>query len=561
MAKLIKEEVSDVSFLTEMNNGKKEHYITGIFMQAEQKNKNGRVYPMHILRNEVDRYNREYIMKNRAFGELGHPECFHDKTELLTVANGWKLIKDVSVGEEVYTLNSDTNKVEIQKVTKVTNEPYSGELVSFSGRGLKTKVTPNHRFIVNTRGKLEFVTAQEALDNNLSHSFIVKNHEEYSTSDEQISIGNWKIDREVFYSFLAIYLSEGSTSHRKGRNESYLIQISQNIGSKAEKIQEILDALPFKFTKRIRSNGKSIVWICHDLSVAQELNLLGKSWEKFIPKKYLTAMTYKDATIFLEYYVLGDGRGTIKTKNVKCDVFSVSEKLIDDITQVALIAGIATRKYFKDDFKDYTFAGRTIKAENKRPIYFCQLLTTKGTYLDKRFISIEKEHYEGTVHCITVPNGTFYARDEGYTFWTGNSPTINLDRVSHMITSLTQHGNNYEGKAKILGTPNGKIVESLLLGGANLGVSTRGVGSLKPQNGYQLVQDDFHLSTAADIVADPSAPDAWVTGIMEGTEWVLTNTGWKAVQYENARKQIKEASQQDIERVALVLWTDYISKL
>jgi hypothetical protein len=142
-----------------------------------------------------------------------------------------------------------------------------------------------------------------------------------------------------------------------------------------------------------------------------------------------------------------------------------------------------------------------------------------------------------------------------------DGPTVNLDRVSHMITSLTQNGNDFEGKAKILNTPNGNIVQSLLAGGANLGVSTRGVGSLKPQGGFQLVQDDFHLATAADIVADPSAPDAWVSGIMESTEWVLTNAGWKPMQYEKARKMIKEATKSEIEDVALKLWTNYISKL
>jgi hypothetical protein len=561
MAKLIKEEVSEVNFLTEMNNGKKEHYITGVFMQAEQKNKNGRVYPMHILQNEVDRYNRDYIKKNRAFGELGHPECFHDKTELLTVNGGWKLIKDVSVGEEVYTLNPNTNRVEVQKVINVTNEPFSGELISFNGRGFKTKVTPNHRFIVNTRGKLQFVTAQEALDNNLSHSFIVKTHNETDYSEDAIRIGDFEIDREVFFPFLAIYLSEGWTTHRKGRDQSYVIKIAQNVGPKADKFQDILDKLPFNFSKNFRREGKAIVWSCNNIDLAKELFPIGKSWEKYIPRKYLDSMTFKDATLFIEYYVLGDGRGSLKTKNTKCDVFSVSEKLIDDITQVALIAGIATRKYSKSDFKDYTFAGRTIEAKNKRPIYFCQLLNTKGTYLDKRFMSIDKEQYEGTIHCITVDNGTFYARDEGYTFWTGNSPTINLDRVSHMITSLSPEGTNFIGKAKILDTPNGKIVKSLLDGGANLGVSTRGVGSLKPQSGVQLVQDDFHLATAADIVADPSAPDAWVTGIMESADWVLTNAGWKPIQYEKARTMLKEASKSEIEDVALKLWTNYISKL
>jgi hypothetical protein len=142
-----------------------------------------------------------------------------------------------------------------------------------------------------------------------------------------------------------------------------------------------------------------------------------------------------------------------------------------------------------------------------------------------------------------------------------DSPTINLDRVSHMITKLYPDGNNFIGKAKIMDTPNGKIVKSLLDGGASLGVSTRGVGSLKPSNGYQLVQDDFHLATAADIVADPSAPNAFVQGIMENAEWILTETGWKEVQFEAARREIKQASKNDIEAVALRLFENFISKL
>ena len=142
-----------------------------------------------------------------------------------------------------------------------------------------------------------------------------------------------------------------------------------------------------------------------------------------------------------------------------------------------------------------------------------------------------------------------------------DSPQINLDRVSHMITSLKADGNNFVGKAKILDTPNGKIVKSLLDGGASLGVSTRGVGSLKPANGFQLVQDDFHLATAADIVADPSAPEAFVRGIMEDAEWVLTNKGWKAVHHDTAKKLIREASRDEIESVALKVFHNFLSKL
>ena len=143
-----------------------------------------------------------------------------------------------------------------------------------------------------------------------------------------------------------------------------------------------------------------------------------------------------------------------------------------------------------------------------------------------------------------------------------DNPSINLDRVSHMITKLFPDGNNFIGRAKIVDTPMGNIVKGLLDGGACLGVSTRGVGSLKPHNGYQLVQDDFKLATAADIVADPSAPDAFVKGIMEGVEWFYDNGKWKMAEMsEDYRRQMKTFSKNEIESVALKLLENYISKL
>jgi hypothetical protein len=141
-----------------------------------------------------------------------------------------------------------------------------------------------------------------------------------------------------------------------------------------------------------------------------------------------------------------------------------------------------------------------------------------------------------------------------------DTPSINLDRVSHMITSLKPDGTNFIGRAKILDTPMGNIVKGLLDGGVTIGVSTRGVGSLKPHNGYQLVQDDFKLATAADIVADPSAPDAFVQGIMEGKEWIFENGKWKEADYDHAYKAVKTASKNEIEAVALKLFENYFSK-
>ena len=139
-----------------------------------------------------------------------------------------------------------------------------------------------------------------------------------------------------------------------------------------------------------------------------------------------------------------------------------------------------------------------------------------------------------------------------------SGPQINLDRVSHLITELRRDGNNFVGKAKITDTPMGQIARGLLLSGAKLGVSSRGMGSLKNVNGVNIVQNDFHLATAADIVADPSAPGAFVQGIMEGKEWMLVDGVWTEVQYEQARRMIQEASSKDIEKVSLKIFENFI---
>lgn len=141
-----------------------------------------------------------------------------------------------------------------------------------------------------------------------------------------------------------------------------------------------------------------------------------------------------------------------------------------------------------------------------------------------------------------------------------DSPTINLDRVSHMITELKQEGNNFKGKAKILNTPKGQIVQDLLKSGVTLGVSTRGVGSLKPANGFQLVGEDFFLSTI-DIVSDPSAPEAFVQGIMEGKNWMLNEGAWSEFDREKAQRMLREASRKDFEEKAIKVFQDFISKL
>jgi len=144
-----------------------------------------------------------------------------------------------------------------------------------------------------------------------------------------------------------------------------------------------------------------------------------------------------------------------------------------------------------------------------------------------------------------------------------DGPTVNLDRVSHKIISLKENGSNFIGKAKILSTPMGKIAESLLSEGVKLGVSSRGIGSLKQNNeGVNIVADDFMLATAADIVADPSAPDAFVEGIMEGKEWVWEGSILREKKVASLQNRVEQLTiSRELEEKKIELFNDFLANL
>lgn len=142
-----------------------------------------------------------------------------------------------------------------------------------------------------------------------------------------------------------------------------------------------------------------------------------------------------------------------------------------------------------------------------------------------------------------------------------NGPSINLDRVCIKITELKENGNDFIGKALVLETPMGQIVRNLIDGGVQVGVSTRGLGSVKEIGGVNVVQDDFYLATAADVVADPSAPDAYVNGIMEGVDWVWDNGIIKTSTIEAHKQIIKEATKPNLTEAKLRVFNHFLSKL
>ena len=198
----------------------------------------------------------------------------------------------------------------------------------------------------------------------------------------------------------------------------------------------------------------------------------------------------------------------------------------------------------KDGGKNYFIEGIFMQANTKNRngrIYPQEILQKEAKRYNTEFIQKKRAFGE-----LGHPDG----------------PTVNLERVSHMIEELQEVEQNFMGRAKILDTPYGKIVKNLIDEGARLGVSSRGMGSLKPvKDGIQEVQGDFYLATAADIVADPSAPDAFVAGIMEGKEWIWDNGLLKETKIQEYKNQIEKSSRKDREQTLTRVFEDFIVNL
>ena len=212
------------------------------------------------------------------------------------------------------------------------------------------------------------------------------------------------------------------------------------------------------------------------------------------------------------------------------------------------------------EFNDYAVEPVIVESnENGKKDYFIEgifmqseIKNRNGRIYPKEVIQKEVKRY----------NKEFVEQDRAFgELGHPEGPTINLDKVSHMITKLEEDGNNFVGRAKILSTPNGQIVKNLIDDGAKLGVSSRGLGSLESKGNAQYVKDDFQLATAGDIVADPSAPEAFVEGIMEGVEWVYESGILKAKDIDEMQKEMKTASLNKLEETKLNLWKRFVENL
>jgi len=508
--------------------------VDAVFQKYGIKNANGRIYPEAVLKKQVELYQQK-IDERRALGE-----CYKPDVMILT-ETGWKMLKEVKENDVILTLNTTTNRIEKQNITKKIEYDFNGDMVHISGRNIDDTVTPNHGYPMYDRNHnfKEFVTSEEIYNSEkLSHYYIPKQGEWCENGDEYFVLNgiinpskkmikchpdcaeDKKIPMGTFMKFLGIYLSEGD--YRKNNNDVNIYQKKESICSM---IEDMLIELDLGYTINSCKNGKKTFRIC-DPRLKKYVEQLGDCYTKYIPSEIKNQSKDNLRTLY-DWFVLGDGRirgdKRVRTK-LTDDVFSTSKQLILDLNEIQLKIGYSGNYHIEKRDNDRFIDNRLIEGKNCKPLHFSLRSLTKGIYLDKRFITVEKEHYNGKVMCVEVPNHTWYVMSNGKCHWTKNcnhpaESTIDLSRVSHNIVELHWEGATLVGKMELnitegfrrqgIISSRGDEVANLLLNGYKIGVSSRGVGSVEQKLGQYIVGDDFEL-ICWDVVSDPSTPGAYV---------------------------------------------------
>ncbi len=517
-----------------------------------------------------------------------HPDCNSSDTQILT-ENGWQFLPDISDTEKVYTLNVETNQIELQQIEKKIDQAYKGLMYHVHNRFVDQLVTPNHRFLIeDSSGKSFYKTAEELFtyrsnkwripkkgiwSGNNDEYFILEGIKNFSKQISHELIDKYskdiKINSKDWFAFLGIYLAEGCATGTKGSaRKNFQIKITQKNENKKQLIRDLFKRLPFEFREwNFNSNEGKVDFIIHDARLHQYLLKLGHSHTKYIPQDIKQASP-ELLSILLEWFHLGDGktRSIRGGKSIAKEVFSTSKRLIEDMQEILLKSGghgnITTEEPKDRLINDISFVEkeidnqdgtlsiikervltpRLIKAINSKTKYYLHFSTSDHIYLDPRFFHVDKvEDFDDRVYCVRVPNGNFYTMRNGKSHWVGNSAVISLANVSHLVTEMWWEGETLYGKVEIADTPSGNIVKGLLKSGIKLGISSRGVGSVKSSNDKDVVQEDFEL-IAFDIVSSPSTPGAYL--FKEGRQWgmkKLTSEDMKNVKVDDFKSMHKDA--------------------
>lgn len=512
--------------------------VDAVFQKFGIKNANGRIYPEEILKRQVQEYQTR-IDEHRAYGE-----CYRPSALILTEV-GWKKLEDVEEGENILTLNTETNEIEVKPIIKKISYDFDGNMINIKGRHINDTVTPDHQYpLFSSRNhKFKgFFSATQIKDKEISdqNKLYIPKRGKWVNKGEDVFIlkginnpskkmlaahpdctEDKEIKMSTFMKFLGIYLSEGCY-HNKNND----VNIYQKKESVCELIKEMLVELDLNYTINVRKDGCHTFRIC-DPRLYEYVKQFGDVYTKYIPVD-IKQQSSENLEILYEWFVLGDGRirGDKRRKSgrLTTDVFSASKQLVMDLNEIQLKIGYSGTYHNEDRSNNRTILGRLIEGKNCHEMHFTLKSLSNGTYLDDRFINVTEVPYNGPVMCVEVENHTWYVMENGFCHWTKNcnhpsETTIDLGRISHNIIELHWEGRTLVGKMELnisegfrrsgICSTYGDTVANLLLNGYKIGVSSRGVGSVEQKLGNLVVGDDFEL-ICFDIVSDPSTPNAWL---------------------------------------------------
>lgn len=515
--------------------------VSAVFQKFGIENANGRIYPEMVLKREVEKYQTK-IKERRAYGECYRPEA------LILTENGWKRLDEIKEGENILTLNTETNEIEVKPIKKVVKYEYNGKMIRLNGRSISDLVTPNHGFPLYDRNNKfkKFVTAKEIKEStNLSHLYIPKTGKWIGRNDECMVIP--KIDErelgrnirkdlkekylqdlvipmDIFAKFMGIYLSEGS--HSKPTSKSNKINIHQKKEEVCIEIEKMLEEWGIGFTVNVSKTGGK-TYVISDMRLCKYVDQFGLCYDKYIPFE-LKQQSSSILRTFYDWFVLGDGRirGDKRRKgiNFSDDVFTTSKRLALDLNEIQLKIGYSGN-FTSHKNGDREIDGRLIEEKNTHELYFTYRSLTKGVYVDKRFLTTTEEDYNGDVMCVEVENHVWYVMDNGKCHWTKNcnhpsESVIDLGRICMNIIELHWEGHTLVGKMEIETSEGfrrhgiisclGDMVANHLLSGLKVGVSSRGLGTVTSKMGTLYVSDDYEI-ICWDVVSEPSTPNAWIT--------------------------------------------------
>jgi len=535
--------------ITEGKDGK--HPIMrcmGVFQKADLKNGNGRVYPESILKEAVA--DMQEAIKNRQVpGEFDHP-CLTSPDFKVLTCDGWKKFEDIKEGDFVY---SRVDGIMVKsRVNAIINEQYEGQAYKLEGRYINSGFKAPHKIIMETRKdgyvpkQIEATLQEIYTDRKKFNKNIIPRKARWTGNDQSTYTipgipkeelkaltenyynaaitDDLHIDTKTFASFLGLWLAEGCIVNGP---RSYRVNIFQTKDDYKPIIREMLS----KFPNGLKWQETDNSFYLSDARLHKYLSKLGNKYTKYIPEdiKALDAI-YLEELVY--WFQIGDGR----LKNGRSNVFTVSEKLINDLHECYVKSGGCCYSTTIITENDYTFAGRVIKAENKKPLYQLTLSDMEGIHLDDRFLKIEPFQHKGNIYCLTTEHGNFYMEQDGCSFWTGNCDAkIHLDRISHVMTRLWMENKTVYGEIEIFNDarcPLGNMLACYLERGLNVGVSSRGVGDMElvmreGEDVYE-VQDGFKFVTF-DVVAEPS---------VAGTQLKQMN---ESLERRISKKQLKEA--------------------